>query len=156
GAQLDVVAAGIRAGGPARVYAVSLGGFDTHTQEKATHARLLGQLDAALTRFQAAVADDPHGAAVTTLVYSEFGRRVAANASGGTDHGTAGPVLVLGTRVAGGFHGNPPSLTDLDDGDLKVTTDFRSVYATVLERCLGTEAGVVLGTRERFDRLAFL
>jgi len=156
GAQLDVVAACVRAGVPTRVYSVNLGGFDTHTQEKATQERLLAELDAALTRFQAAVAADPHGTAVTTLVYSEFGRRVAANANGGTDHGTAAPVLVLGSRVRGGFHGDAPSLTSLDDGDLKVTTDFRSVYATLLERVLGTDAGVVLGSQENFPRLAFL
>jgi len=156
GEQLDVVAACIRAGVPTRVYSVNLGGFDTHTEEKATQAKLLGQLDAALSQFQTAVAANPHGAGVTTLVYSEFGRRVAANASGGTDHGTAGPVLVLGSRVRGGFYGDQPSLTNLDDGDLKASTDFRSVYATALERVLGTDAGAVLGPNEKFPRLAFL
>ncbi|OHV32415.1 MULTISPECIES: DUF1501 domain-containing protein [Pseudofrankia] len=156
GAQLDVVAACIRAGVPTRAYSVNLGGFDTHILEKATQAKLLGELDAALTRFQTAVAGNPHGTAVTTVVYSEFGRRVAANANDGTDHGTAAPVLVLGTNVHGGFHGDAPSLTDLDDGDLRFTTDFRSVYATLLERVLGTDAGVVLGSQERFPRLAFL
>ncbi|ONH30331.1 DUF1501 domain-containing protein [Pseudofrankia asymbiotica] len=156
GAQLDVVAACIRAGVPTRAYSVNLGGFDTHIMEKATQAKLLGELDAALTRFQAAVGGDPHGTAVTTVVYSEFGRRVAANANDGTDHGTAAPVLVLGTGVRGGFHGDAPSLTNLDDGDLRFTTDFRSIYATLLERVLGTEAGVVLGSKERFPRLAFL
>jgi uncharacterized protein (DUF1501 family) len=156
GAQLDVVAACIKAGVPTRVYSVNLGGFDTHTEEKATQARLLGQLDTALTRFQSAVGADPHGAGVTTLVYSEFGRRVAANANNGTDHGTAAPVLVLGSRVRGGFYGDQPSLTDLDDGDLKATTDFRSVYATVLERVLGSDPGAVLGSGEHFPRLAFV
>ncbi|MDT3442380.1 MULTISPECIES: DUF1501 domain-containing protein [unclassified Pseudofrankia] len=156
GAQLDVVAACIRAGVPTRAYSVNLGGFDTHIMEKATQAKLLGELDAALTRFQAAIVGDPHGTAVTTVVYSEFGRRVAANANDGTDHGTAAPVLVLGTNVRGGFHGDAPSLTNLDDGDLRFTTDFRSVYATLLERVLGTEAGVVLGSQEHFPRLAFL
>jgi uncharacterized protein (DUF1501 family) len=156
GTQLDVVAACIRAAVPTRVYSVNLGGFDTHTDEKGTQANLLGQLDAALGRFQAAVDADPHGAAVTTVVYSEFGRRVAANGSGGTDHGEAGPVLVLGSRVQGGFYGDQPSLTRLDAGDLIFTTDFRSVYATVLEQVLGADAGAVLGTTERFPRLAFV
>jgi uncharacterized protein (DUF1501 family) len=156
GEQLDVVAACIRAGVPTRVYSVNLGGFDTHTGQKATQARLLGQLDAALTRFQSSVDGHPHGTAVTTLVYSEFGRRVAANANNGTDHGTAAPVLVLGSGVRGGFYGDQPSLTSLDDGDLKATTDFRSVYATVLERVLGTDGSTVLGSGERFPRLAFL
>ncbi|WP_045875250.1 DUF1501 domain-containing protein [Pseudofrankia sp. DC12] len=156
GAQLDVVAACIRAGVPTRVYSVNLGGFDTHTEEKATQARLLGQLDAALTRFQSTVGADPHGAGVTTLVYSEFGRRVAANANNGTDHGTAAPVLVLGSRVRGGFYGDQPSLTSLDDGDLKATTDFRSIYATLLERVLASDAGPVLGAGEHFPRLSFV
>jgi uncharacterized protein (DUF1501 family) len=156
GAQLDVVAACIRAGVPTRAYSVNLGGFDTHTGEKDTQARLLRQLDAALTRFQSAVAASPHGTTVTTLVYSEFGRRVAANANNGTDHGTAGPVLVLGSAVHGGFYGDQPSLTTLDSGDLKATTDFRSVYATVLERVLGADAGSVLGSGEHFPRLAFV
>ncbi|TCJ35802.1 DUF1501 domain-containing protein [Parafrankia sp. BMG5.11] len=156
GAQLDVVARAITAGVPTRVYSVSLGGFDTHAAEDGTHTRLLGQLDAALTRFHRSMAATPRGSAVTTMVYSEFGRRVAANASGGTDHGTAGPVLLLGRPVRGGFFGDQPPLTDLDDGDLRVTTDFRSVYATLLERVLGTEAGTVLGSDESFPRLAFL
>ncbi len=78
------------------------------------------------------------------LVYSEFGRRVTANGSDGTDHGTAGPVFVLGRGVRGGFHGAGPSLTDLDDGDLKHTTDFRAVYASLLNGVLGTDPARVL------------
>jgi uncharacterized protein (DUF1501 family) len=82
---------------------------------------------------------------VVLLVYSEFGRRVRANASDGTDHGTAGPVFLLGNGVQGGFYGDQPSLTDLDNGDLKETTDFRSIYATLLDHVLGTDPGTVLG-----------
>jgi uncharacterized protein (DUF1501 family) len=78
------------------------------------------------------------------LVYSEFGRRVGANASDGTDHGTAGPVFVLGDAVHGGFYGEQPSLTDLDNGDLKESTDFRDVYATMLHGVLGSDPGKVL------------
>lgn len=140
GAQLDVVARLIEAGAPCRVYSASLGGFDTHSDERATQQRLLSELDGALTPFVRRV-----GKRATVLVYSEFGRRVRANASDGTDHGTAGPVFLLGANVQGGFHGAQPSLTDLDDGDLKQTTDFRDVYATVLDRVLGTEPGRVLG-----------
>ncbi|MBE3206201.1 DUF1501 domain-containing protein [Parafrankia sp. CH37] len=156
GVQLDVVARAIGAGVPTRVYSVSLGGFDTHAAESGTHARLLRELDAALTRFDRALAAGPRAGAVTTMVYSEFGRRVVPNASGGTDHGTAGPVLILGHPVRGGCFGEQPSLTALDDGDLRVTTDFRSVYATLLEGVLGTEADVVLGSDARLPRLAFL
>ena len=77
-------------------------------------------------------------------IYSEFGRRVRANASQGTDHGTASDVFLLGSPVRGGFHGAQPSLTDLDNGDLKVTTDFRDVYATLLRDVLDTDPGQVL------------
>ncbi len=78
------------------------------------------------------------------LAYSEFGRRVAVNASNGTDHGTSAPVFVAGPGVRGGFHGDEPSLTDLDQGDLQFTTDFRSVYASVLASVLGTDPARVL------------
>jgi uncharacterized protein (DUF1501 family) len=79
------------------------------------------------------------------LVYSEFGRRVAANAGHGTDHGTAGPVFLLGAGVRGGFYGTQPSLSELDNGDLKESTDFRSIYASVLAKVLSTDPGRVLG-----------
>ena len=141
GQQLAAVSRCIRAGVPTRVYAVSLGGFDTHADEKGTQSRLLGELDAAVTGFLDGLKDDRR---VVVAIYSEFGRRVAANASDGTDHGTAGPVLVAGAGVRGGFFGDQPSLTALDDGDLRVTTDFRAVYGTLLERVLDTEAGRVL------------
>jgi uncharacterized protein (DUF1501 family) len=91
---------------------------------------------------------------VVLVIYSEFGRRVAANANQGTDHGTAGPVLIAGEPVRGGFIGDQPSLTDLADGDLKVTTDFRDVYATLLEQVLDTDAGTVLP--DHAGRAAFL
>ncbi len=85
------------------------------------------------------------GSRVALVAYSEFGRRVAANGSGGTDHGTAAPVFVAGARVKGGFYGDNPSLTDLDSGDLRFTTDFRSVYATLLEELIGIESKAALG-----------
>lgn len=110
--------------------------------------------DAALTGFQARLQTSDRGRQVVTMVYSEFGRRVTANASDGTDHGTAGPMFVLGRGVQGGFHGTEPSLTDLDNGDLRATTDFRAVYATMLDRVLGTDPGKVLsGFPDRLDRL---
>ncbi|NKQ52455.1 DUF1501 domain-containing protein [Amycolatopsis sp. K13G38] len=143
-AQLDVVAGLIEAGVPTRAYSVSLGGFDTHADERGTQQRLLTELDGALTPFVQRLGRTDRGKQAVVLVYSEFGRRVAANASEGTDHGTAGPVFVLGNGVRGGFHGAEPGLTDLDDGDLKQTTDFRDVYATLLEQVLGTDAGRVL------------
>ncbi len=84
------------------------------------------------------------GKNAVVLVYSEFGRRVQANGSDGTDHGTAGPVFVLGEKVTGGFYGEQPSLTDLSNGDLKSTTDFRDVYATVLHHVLGADPAQIL------------
>ncbi|MGW4058039.1 DUF1501 domain-containing protein [Amycolatopsis sp. NPDC004747] len=153
-AQLDVVAGLIEAGVPTRAYSVSLGGFDTHADERGTQQRLLTELDGALAPFVQRLAKTDRGRQTTVLVYSEFGRRVRANASQGTDHGTAGPVFLLGAKVKGGFHGAEPSLTDLDDGDLKLTTDFRDVYASLVENVLGTDAGKVLpGHRGRLDGL---
>jgi uncharacterized protein (DUF1501 family) len=144
GTQLGLVARLIRAGSPTRAYSVSLGGFDTHANEKETQARLLGQFDAAVSGFFRQLGDGARAGDVVLVAYSEFGRRVAANASGGTDHGTAGPLFVVGPRVKGGFYGDEPSLTDLDAGDLKFTTDFRSVYATLLGQVVGVDPAVSL------------
>ena len=85
------------------------------------------------------------GKKVTVMCFSEFGRRVAQNHSGGTDHGAAGPMFVSGGAVEGGVHGAYPSLIDLDDGDLKHTIDFRRVYATVLRNWLAADPVAVLG-----------
>jgi uncharacterized protein (DUF1501 family) len=144
-AQLDVVARCIEAGAPARVYSVSLGGFDTHADERGTQQRLLTEVDQAVAGFLTRMAGTDRGRAVVLTAYSEFGRRVAANANEGTDHGTAGPVFVAGAPVKGGFVGAQPSLADLDDGDLKPTTDFRDVYATLLADVLGADPAPVLG-----------
>ncbi|RLK09618.1 uncharacterized protein (DUF1501 family) [Micromonospora sp. M71_S20] len=143
-AQLDLVAQCVEAGVSTRVFSVSLGGFDTHADEKQLQEVLLGQVDRALTAFADRMGRTEAGRKVVVAVYSEFGRRVRANASDGTDHGTASNVLLLGSAVRGGRYGAPPSLTDLDDGDLKSTTDFRDVYATLLEKVLDTDPGAVL------------
>lgn len=143
--QLQTVAALVEARVPTRVYSVSLGGFDTHADERTTQQRLLAELDGALAPFVDRLAGTAAGRQVVTLVYSEFGRRVRANASQGTDHGTANPVFVLGDAVAGGFHGAQPSLTDLDDGDLVANVDFRDVYATMLGTVLGSDPAPLLG-----------
>jgi uncharacterized protein (DUF1501 family) len=143
--QLDVVARCIEMGAPSRVYSVSIGGFDTHADERATQQRLLTEVDTAVSGFLTRMAGSDRGRHVVLMAYSEFGRRVAANANQGTDHGTAGPVLIAGTGVKGGFIGAQPSLTDLDNGDLKPTTDFRDVYATLLTGVLGADPAPVLG-----------
>lgn len=153
-AQLKLVSRLIKAGSPTRVYGVSLGGFDTHANEKDTHARLLGYVDEAVSGFFKTLAGSPQEGRVVLTAYSEFGRRVAANGSNGTDHGTAAPMFVAGAGVKGGFYGEEPSLTDLDDGDLKFTTDFRSVYATLLQNVIGIDAKASLG--KAFTPVPFL
>jgi len=145
GQSLSLVSRMIAGSLTARVYYVSHGGFDTHNNQSGTHQRLLGELDAALKAFFADIKRLGQADRVCLMTFSEFGRRVAENASGGTDHGTAAPLFVLGAGVKPGLYGTAPSLTDLDQGDLKHTTDFRSVYATVLDRWLKTPSEKVLG-----------
>jgi uncharacterized protein (DUF1501 family) len=144
--QLDLVARCVEANVATRVFSVSLGGFDTHADEKVAQQRLLTELDEAVGAFADRMTKTDAGRKVVLAIYSEFGRRVRANASDGTDHGTASDVFLLGAPVRGGFYGAQPSLADLDAGDLKFTTDFRDVYATLLEKVLGTDPGKVLGS----------
>jgi uncharacterized protein (DUF1501 family) len=144
--QLGIVSQLIRAGLPTRAYGVTQGGYDTHSGEAATQSQLLGQLDATVGAFFSSLAGHPQGAATTMVIYSEFGRRVQSNASGGTDHGTANNVFVLGPSVRGGFYGEQPNLTKLDVNDnLIYNVDFRSVYATLLEHLFGVDAKPFLG-----------
>jgi len=145
--QLSVVANLVLAGAPTEVYSVELGGFDTHSNQAPTQAALLSELDTAVTAFVDALAHDPRGRQTAVVVYTEFGRRVTGNASGGSDHGWANVVFVAGAPVKGGWYGEPPSLTMLSDGNLVFTTDFRSVYATVLDQVLGVDPTTVLGGR---------
>ena len=142
--QLDVVAKLVAAGAPTRVWAVSLGGFDTHANEANAQSELIGIVSSSVTRFLSQLQPSGRSRDVTVLVYSEFGRRVAANASAGTDHGTSGPVFVIGDRVQGGMYGEQPALNNLSNGDLAVTTDFRDIYATLLEDVLGSSAAQIL------------
>lgn len=142
---LSTVARMIAGGLGSRIYYTSLGGFDTHAGQLGNHARNLKTFGDAVGAFQSDLRMLGHSDHVTTMVFSEFGRRVGENASGGTDHGTAAPMFVLGDKVNGGLFGQRPSLTDLDNGDLKFTTDFRSVYASVLDQWFTMKPGVVLG-----------
>ncbi|MCC7372305.1 MAG: DUF1501 domain-containing protein [Chloroflexi bacterium] len=126
------------------IFYVSLGGFDTHSGQLAAHASLMATLDQAVDGFlydmeQIGKLDD-----VTLMTFSEFGRRVAQNGSSGTDHGVAAPMFVIGGGVQGGLHGTYPSLTDLTSGDLKMSVDFRSVYAAVLEKWLNVPSATLL------------
>ena len=135
----------IEAGMPSRVYAVRLTGFDTHARQRAAHDTLMRQLGDALGAFHKDLKAHKQDGRVVTMTYSEFGRRVYENRSLGTDHGAAAPMFVMGSPVKGGLKGKHPSLSDLGDGDLKFHTDFRQVYAAVLERWLNVNAKEVLG-----------
>lgn len=134
-----------------KVFHIGLGGFDTHAGELNSQARLLQQLSDALHAFYRDL--EAHGKAQDVLVmtWSEFGRRAQENANAGTDHGTAAPLLLLGGQVQRGLYGEAPNLSALDNGNLRYTVDFRSVYATVLDQWLGAPADDVLG--QRFERL---
>ena len=144
--QLNIVSKLIAAGSPTKVWSVSLGGFDTHANDANAQALLLGTVSESITRFLSQLKPSGRDKDVTVMIYSEFGRRVQANGSDGTDHGTAGPMFLIGDRVQGGFYGDQPSLTKLIDGDLAVTTDFRDVYATVLEKVLQSPAEKTLSS----------
>ncbi len=137
--QLRQVAALVHAGMPTRLYYVSYQGnsFDTHVHQADPHARLLTYTADAIRGFMEDLKRIGRVDDVAMMVFTEFGRRVEENASLGTDHGTATPMFVVGSGVAGGLHGRHPSLTDLDDGNLKMTTDFRRVYASMIGEWLG-------------------
>jgi len=145
GRRLKLVAQLIGGGMPARVYYVSLGGFDTHANQTGAHDRQLRVFDEAVAAFCRDLKDQGNFDRVTLLTFSEFGRRVAQNASNGTDHGAAAPLFLFGGGVKAGIHCEHPSLTKLYRGDLVHGTDFRQVYATILERWLATPSKPVLG-----------
>lgn len=144
GQQLQMVGAMIRAELPTRVYYVTISGFDTHAGQLNSHANLMTQIGSAILAFQKDLKAQGNDGRVLTMTFSEFGRRVKQNASQGTDHGTAAPMFLVGPMVRPGVLGNHPSLTDLDQGDLKFTTDFRCVYAGILESWLKADSTKVL------------
>jgi uncharacterized protein (DUF1501 family) len=144
-ASLKNVAALIAAGNATRVYYVSLGGFDTHSNQPNQHANLLKTLSEGLAAFQKDLESKRLDGQVLTMTFSEFGRRPSENESRGTDHGTAAPLFVLGSRVKAGLHGSAPSLAVERNEDLKFSTDFRAVYSTVLQRWLGCDSRQILG-----------
>jgi uncharacterized protein (DUF1501 family) len=156
GYHLGLVAWMIRSGFGARLFFVSIDGFDTHSEQRNAHPNLLQQVAEGVNGFfqdleQARVADR-----VLLLTFSEFGRRVRENGSRGTDHGAASCLFVAGPAARGGLAGQYPSLApgDLDQGDLRHTLDFRQVYATLLDRWLGCDSRLVLG--EQFEHVPLL
>jgi len=151
---LNLVARLIAGGMPTRVYYVSQGGYDTHSGQAGSHDRLLGDLDTSVSAFVADLKAQGNFDRVLLMTFSEFGRRVAENSSGGTDHGAAAPLFVLGGGVKPGLYGRQPSLTQLDKGDLIYNVDFRSVYATVLENWLHAPSEAVL--KRKFPTMAFI
>jgi uncharacterized protein (DUF1501 family) len=154
-ASLRNVAALIAAGLPTRVYFVSLSGFDTHSNQLGQQANLLTVLSEGLAAFQHDLEAHKLDGQVTTATFSEFGRRPSENESRGTDHGTAAPLFVMGSSVKAGLHGTPPTLDLARNQDLTYTTDFRSVYATLLDRWMGCPSEPVLGGNfARLDLLA--
>jgi len=146
-ASLSVIACMIAGGLPTRVYYASQGGFDTHAGQANAHERLMGELNDALSAFATDLKQQGNFDRVLTITFSEFGRRVVENANGGTDHGAAAPMFIVGGAVKPGLFGKYPSLSDLDNGDLKFNTDFRSVYGTVLDIWLRAPSQVVLGRK---------
>lgn len=143
--RLSLVSRLIKAGFETRVYYVVQPGYDTHLVQLETHAQLLEELSSGLRAFLDDLAASGEADRVTVLAFSEFGRRVEENASRGTDHGTAGPVLVAGPNVTPGLIGTTPALTDLDEGDLKAGVDFRNVYASIIQDWLGLRSEPALG-----------
>jgi uncharacterized protein (DUF1501 family) len=183
-AQLSLVAKMIRAEFGSRIFYVSIGGWDTHSEQREKHEKLLREVGSAIANFFSQL-DQPtpvdegravpppvfsapgttgkvpaqapkpeHSPRVVVMTYSEFGRRVQENGSRGTDHGAASCLFLAGPRVKGGLVGKHPSLATLDDGDLKFHTDFRQVYATLLDQWLGCDSRLVLGGK--FEHLPLL
>jgi uncharacterized protein (DUF1501 family) len=154
GEKLKLVAKMLKLGGGTRIFYVSQSGYDTHAAQLYPHADLLrefaGGLKAFLNDLKSAKLDE----CVVVLAFSEFGRRVQENGSAGTDHGAAGPVFLAGPKIRAGLVGKSPSLTDLDQGDLKMSIDFRQVYATLLNQWLAVDSRILL--QEQFDQLNLL
>jgi len=155
GKHLKTIASLILADTDTAVYYVSLGSFDTHINQAGQQQRLFQEMNDALAAFSSDLKAQGKWNDVLVATFSEFGRRVAQNASGGTDHGTANNMMFFGGSLGQKGLLNPlPDLSNLDDGDLKFTVDFRQVYATMLQNWLGADARAVLGTE--FGMLGFV
>jgi len=141
--KLHLISRMIRSGSGSRVYYVSQPGYDTHSSQLVAHQQLLREFSQGLKAFLDDLKFAKLDQQVAVMAFSEFGRRVQENGSAGTDHGVAGPMILAGGTVRGGIVGAHPSLTDQDGGDLKVSVDFRQVYATVLRKWLGVTSDVI-------------
>lgn len=152
--KLDLVGRLIEQGFRTRVFYVAIDGFDTHSNQAAAHQGLLQQIDQAVGALFQRLQRTGDDARTLVMTFSEFGRRVAENGSKGTDHGSGSSMFVIGPGVKAGPVGRHPNLTDLEDGDLKHHTDFRRVYATLLEDWLKVDSKMVLG--DKFETMKFL
>src|SRR5947207_2845323 len=154
-AALQLAAELIVTGTGVKVLHVTLGGFDTHYTELNRHDALMAYLDSAISAFHDDLTAYGMAARVMIATWSELGRRPKENASGGTDHGTASPVFLIGDGVKGGLYGETPSLAKLDQlGNLSYSVDFRAVYQEILASHLGVDAREILG--QSFDRVPFV
>ena len=152
---LQLLAQTINAGMGIKVFHIGVGGFDTHAGQPGTQARLLQMLSEGLHAFYRDLQAHGRSQDVLVMTWSEFGRRAQENANNGTDHGTAGPMFLMGGHVQGGLYGEDPSLEALQNGNLRYTVDFRSVYSTVLGNWMGAPVDEVLGMEyERFPLLS--
>lgn len=147
GRKLSTVAQLIGSDLKTNVYYVTLDGFDTHANQAASHAGLLGQLSEAVAAFMKDLKEQGNDKRTLAFVFSEFGRRLRENASHGTDHGAAAPAFLIGGDVKAGALNDYPSLTDLQDGDLKHSIDYRQIYATILEDWFETKSKPILGKK---------
>ncbi|MFO1044269.1 MAG: DUF1501 domain-containing protein [Planctomycetaceae bacterium] len=143
--KLKLIAQMLTADLPARIFVVSLDGFDTHSQQLPGHAALMAELSGAIRAFEQDLVEHKLSDRVLLATYSEFGRRVAENGSLGTDHGAASMLFAVTPSGKSGLYGKYPNLTDLTDGDLKFNVDFRSIYATMLDKWLEIPSAGILG-----------
>jgi uncharacterized protein (DUF1501 family) len=145
GRNLGLIAQLIESGLSTKIYYATLDGFDTHSNQGQAHRSLLTDLADSISAFTKQLEEQGNGKRVCVLAFSEFGRRVRENASGGTDHGTAAPVFVFGSSVKQNVIGDHPSLTDLEQGDLKFKIDYRTVYADLLKNWLNIDPSPIIG-----------
>jgi uncharacterized protein (DUF1501 family) len=139
-AELQTVARLIERDIDASVFHVLQTGYDTHAGQAVPHERLLEELAGAIVAFFSRLTESGHADRVVAMTFSEFGRRADENQGQGTDHGIAGPMLLLGSTVRGGLHGVTPRLDDLDQGNLKGSADFRAVFGAATGSWLGLPA----------------
>src|SRR5262249_52363229 len=149
GQKMDLVTKLIERGFGTRLFYVAIDGFDTHSNQAPDHQRLLDEVAQSIAFLFNNLRATGHDKRVLVMTFSEFGRRVQENGSRGTDHGAGSCLFVAGPGAEGGAVGKHPSLKDLDQGDLKHHTDFRQVYATLLDKWLGCDSKAVIG--EKFE-----